>query len=355
MVSVSEPTERPWIELFGSRHLPQWLANLRLSLAFTTYQTGKLFLLGTDPEGRLSTFERTFDRAMGLWADGASLWLGTRFQVWRLENVLAPGQMHEDRDRLYVPRAAHVTGDIDLHDLAVEGTGRLVFVATSFSCVGTLSERHSLRPLWKPGFISRLAPEDRCHLNGLALRDGKVRYVTAMARTDVADGWRSRRHDGGCVLDVASGAVVAVGLSMPHSPRWHREQLWVLNSGKGELGRVDLATGRFEPIAFCPGYLRGLTFVGDYAIVSLSQPRREKTFEGLPLEEELARRGAEPQCGLQVIDLRNGDVAHWLKVEGMVNEIYDVACLPGAIRPMALGLKTDEIQRLLTLDEEGRL
>jgi uncharacterized protein (TIGR03032 family) len=350
----SPPAEKPWVEVYGSRHLVDWLGRNRLSLAFSTYQTGKLFLIGSHA-GQLSVFERTFDRAMGLCGDAQTLWLSTRYQLWRFENMLPPGQLYEDRDRLYVPRIGYTTGDIDSHDVAVEDSGRVVFVATACSCLATLSVTRSFQPLWRPPFISKLATEDRCHLNGLALRDGKVRYVTAVARADVADGWRTRRADGGCVLDVTTGSVVAEGLSMPHSPRWYREQLWVLNSGKGELGRVDLATGRFEAIAFCPGYLRGLAFTGDHAIVSLSQPRHDKTFGGLALDAELARRNADAQCGLQIIELATGNVAHWLKVEGPVSEIYDVIAIPGALRPMALGFKTDEIQRLLVVDEPGTL
>ena len=135
------------------------------------------------------------------------------------------------------------------------------------------------------------------------MRDGRPAYVTAVADSDVVDGWRDRRRDGGCVIDVAANEIVARGLSMPHSPRWYRDRLWLVNSGTGEFGTVDLATGRFEPIAFCPGYLRGLAFVGDYAVVTLSKPRHV-TFHGLELDERLQQRGAEPQCGLQVIDLR---------------------------------------------------
>lgn len=345
----------PWVEIYGSRGLPDWLAAQRTSLAFSTYQTGKLFLIGTSADQRLSVFERTFDRAMGLCGDGQSLLLATKYQLWRFHNALKPGQLYQERDRLYVPRVAYTTGDIDLHDVAIEDTGRIVFVATSLSCLGTISERLSMQPLWQPSFISKLAPEDRCHLNGLALRDGKARYVTAVARCDVADGWRDRRVDGGIVIDVTTHDIVCDGLSMPHSPRWYRDQLWVLNSGRGEFGRVDLTTGRFEPVAFCPGYIRGLTFVGDYAVVSLSQPRHDKTFGGLLLDEQLARRNATAQCGLQVIELQTGNIVHWLKVERDVSEIYDVIALPGALRPMALGLKTDEIQRLLVLDEPGAL
>ena len=349
--SQAAADNEPWLEIYGSRGLTGWIASQQTSLAFSTYQTGKFFLVGIDPVQGVSVFERTFDRAMGLYRHHDSLLLSTKYQLWRFENALRPGQMHQERDRLYVPRVAYTTGDIDMHDVVVEDSGRIVFVATSLSCLGTISERFSMKPVWQPPFISKLAPEDRCHLNGLALRDGKARYVTAVSRSDVADGWRSRRSDGGIVMDITTNSVVCEGLSMPHSPRWYRDQLWVLNSGRGEFGKVDLATGRFEAVAFCPGYLRGLTFVGDYAVTSLSQPRHDKTFAGLQLDAELAKRDAAAQCGLQVIDLKTGDIAHWLKVERQVTEIYDVIAIPGAVRPMSLGLKTDEIAQLLVLDD----
>jgi uncharacterized protein (TIGR03032 family) len=255
----------------------------------------------------------------------------------------------------YVPRVGYTTGDIDVHDIAVAADGRVIFVCTLFGCLATLSERASFQPLWRPPFVSALVPEDRCHLNGLAMRDGRAAYVTAVADCDVADGWRDRRQDGGCVVDVASGEIVCRRLSMPHSPRWYRERLWLVNSGSGEFGSVDLATGRFEPIAFCPGYLRGLAFVGDYAVVSLSKPRHV-TFHGLALDERLKDRGAEPQCGLQVIDLRTGAIAHWLRLDGtLVTELYDAVVLADVRQPMALGFKTNEIERLLLVDEPGTL
>jgi uncharacterized protein (TIGR03032 family) len=254
-----------------------------------------------------------------------------------------------------VPRTGHTTGDLDVHDLAVDAGGRVVFVATSFGCLATLSERHSFTPLWRPPFLSRLAAEDCCHLNGLALEDGLPRYVTVVSRSDVADGWRDRRRDGGAVLEVPSGRVVAEGLSMPHSPRVHRGRLWLLNSGTGMVGSIDATRGTFVPLTFCPGYLRGLALVGDYAVVGLSRPRRDKTFAGLELDEALARHGAEARCGLHVIDLRTGGTVHWVRLEGMVSELYDVAVLPGVTRPMALGFKSSEVQQVITIDDAGRL
>jgi len=353
--SVTAPTSEPWVEVTGSPRLATWLAELQVSLAFTTYQTGKLFLLGRHPEGRLAVFERTFNRAMGLWADGQTLWLSTLYQLWRFENLLRPGESYQGHDRLYVPKVGYTTGDLDIHDVAIDGTGRVVFVATGFGCLATLSEPSSFAPLWRPPFLSKLTAEDRCHLNGLALVGGRPRYVTAVSASDVVDGWRDRRCDGGIVMELPGGRVIASGLSMPHSPRWYRDRLWLLNSGTGQFGSVDPGSGRFEPLAFCPGYLRGLAFVGDYAVVGVSRPRHDKTFGGLALEEELAKRGAEARCGLLIIDLRSGDVAHWLRVEGMVRELYDVAVLPQVCRPMALGFKTDEIQRIVAIGEDGVL
>ncbi len=355
MSSAPSPAdEPPWLEITASPGLPAWLARQGISLACTTYQAGKLILIGTAADGQLKVFERSFNRSMGLWADGHTLWLASLYQLWRFENVLRPGEQHEGHDALYVPRVGYTTGDLDTHDIAVEATGRVVFVNTRFGCVATLNERDSFTPLWRPPFLSKLVAEDRCHLNGLALEGGRVRYATAVSTSDVADGWRDRRHDGGVVLDVRADRVIASGLSMPHSPRFYRDRLWLLNSGTGFVGRID-GGGAFVPLTFCPGYLRGLTFAGDYAVAGLSRPRRDKTFGGLALDAALADRDAEPRCGLQVIDLGSGDVVHWLRIEGVVTELYDVAVLPGMVRPMALGLKTDEIQRLIKVGAPGAL
>jgi uncharacterized protein (TIGR03032 family) len=347
--------DEPWAQVYSSREFPAWLAEQHVSLAFTTYQTGKLFFVGLQPGGQLAVFERTFNRCMGLWADGQTLWMSTLYQLWRFENALRPGFTHHGCDRLYIPKVGYTTGDLDIHDVAVEAGGRVLFVNTKFSCLATLSERDSFTPLWRPPFLSKLAAEDRCHLNGLALEDGRARYLTAVSASDVADGWRDRRRDGGVVLDVQRDQVIASGFSMPHSPRVYRGRLWLLDSGTGYFGSVDPKTGASEPVTFCPGYLRGLTFIGDYAVVGLSRPRDDKTFSGLPLNETLAAKGAEARCGLHVIDLRSGDSVHWLRLEGMVTELYDVVALPGVVRPMALGFKTDEIQRTLSIGPEGVL
>ncbi|MBD2211247.1 TIGR03032 family protein [Nostoc linckia FACHB-104] len=337
------------IELDGSRLLMEWLLEQRISLALTTYQSNRLLLVGVKPEGRLSTVMRTFDRIMGLWATPERLTFTTRHQVWQLANGLEqPDPVH---DRLYIPRICHFTGEIDAHDLVIEDSGRIVFVNTLHSCLATVSERYNFTPLWKPPFISKLAPEDRCHLNGLARRDGQARYITLCGRSDVTDGWRDQRQNGGCVMDIQTNEVVLKGLSMPHSPRWYEGKLWLLNSGKGEFGYADLEQGRFEPIAFCPGYSRGLAFWGNYAIVGLSMPR-DKSFTGLALDQQLSARQATPRCGLLVIDLKTGDVVHWLRIGGLVTELYDVQVIPGVRHPGALSLSSNEVRHTLVLDPQ---
>jgi uncharacterized protein (TIGR03032 family) len=349
-LAISDRTaETPSMEITGSRRFREWMDECDVSIACTTYKSGRLFLFGRNAEKQLSISEWALNRCMGLWSDGNTIWLSTKAQLWRLENAVPPGSQSEGHDRLYVPRLGYVTGDLDIHDVAVAADGRIVFVNTLFSCLATVSDGHSFVPIWKPPFIGRLAAEDRCHLNGLAMKDGRPAFVTAVSQSDVADGWRDGRREGGCVIDVRSGEVVVAGLSMPHSPRMYRDQLWVHDSGSGHFGRVDLDTGTFESIAFCPGYLRGLDFVGKYAIVGLSQARDDVSFRGLALQENLVARNAEPRCGVFVIDLDSGDLVHWLRFEGLVNELYDVVLLRGVKQPASIDFRGQDINSVLSI------
>lgn len=351
--------EAPKFALQASRQFSSWMGEQKLSLAFTTYQSGKLFLIGLNPEGQLSVFERTFERCMGLVADGGdTLWMSTLYQLWRFENAVPPGQETQGYDKVFVPQAGYTTGDIDIHDITVGPDKRPTFVSTLFSCLGAPSESHSFKPLWRPPFITRLAAEDRCHLNGLATdAEGRPRYATAVSESDLHEGWREKRRDGGVVIDVESGETVVSELSMPHSPRLVGEdKLYLLNSGSGHFGVIDLSAEKkaFEPLAFLPGYARGLALAGAeqrFAVIGLSHCRDNRTFQDLPLNDTLAEQKAETRCGLFVLDREKGDVLHSLTLEGVVRELYDVAVLPGVRRPSALGFRTDEIRRVITLDE----
>ena len=274
-----------------------------------------------------------------------SLLASTRYQIWRFDNCLAPEEIYQQSDRLYIPRSAYTTGDLNVHDVVLDKSEKLIFVNTDFSCLATISNDYSFVPLWQPPFISKLVAEDRCHLNGLAMRDGEPAYVTACSSTDTAAGWRNHRVKGGVVIDVQTNDIIATGLSMPHSPRWYGGKLWLLNAGTGELGYIE--AGQFVPLTFCPGFGRGLAFWDKYAVVGLSK-LRARPFSGLALETRLTQENKVAQCGLMVIDMSNGEIVHWLRFDGVVEELFDVVVLPGVRQPKALGLQGDEIERLVT-------
>ena len=343
------PSPAPTFELTTSRQFVSWLQEQNVSVGFSTYQSGKVFLIGHNSNDQLSVFERTFERPMGMWSDGETLLLSSLYQIHRFNNSLEPGDSSDGYDRLFLPQISYITGDLDVHDLALDANSQPVFVNTLFSSLATTSDNYSFKPVWKPRFITHLLPEDRCHLNGLAIVDGKPAYVTAVAKTNVADGWREHRRDGGILIDVASNEIITTGLSMPHSPRWHQGKLYLASSGTGEFGFVDLASTKFEAIAFCPGYIRGIALMGDFAVLGVSRPRHNKTFQGLTLNERLEQENVEARSGLFVVNLKTGGTPHWLRAEGFITELYDVVIMSGTTRPSMIGFRNDQIRRLISI------
>ena len=344
----------PKLELNTSRNFCNWMVENHVSLAFTTYQAGKVFFIGLKSDKELSMSERTFARCMGICTDAKAqtVYLSSLYQIWRFENSLPEQQQTEDGfDRVYLPQVAYTTGDVDVHDMAVDANGELIFVNTLFSCLCKLSTTHSFEVIWKPAFITKLAAEDRCHMNGVAMVEGQPRYVSLVGCADVAEGWRDHRHRGGIVMDVTSNETICEGLSMPHSPRVYQNQLWLLESGTGHFGYVDIPNKTFKPIAFCPGYARGMAFAGDYAIVATSHTRDNKTFSELKFQENLAKKNANTKCGIHVINLKTGDVEHSLTIEGVIQELYDVIILPKVVRPQAIGTRNNQIKHTISIKE----
>ncbi len=352
--SVQANSDAPKVEYSLSGGLVGRLARLNIALAFTSYQSSCLYLLGRDPKGGAHLHQSAMPKPMGLCNDGnGGLVMSAGAEILHFANVLNPGQqINRTFDACFLARTGHVTGSLDAHDVGVDKNGDIVFVNTRFNCLATVSPRHSFSILWKPPFISALIDEDRCHLNGLAMEDGEAAYVTAVSRSDTIDGWRDRRADGGIVIDVRKNEIICEGLSMPHSPRLHNGQLWVLNSGTGELGVVNRSEdgmGKFEARVFCPGFLRGLAFHGKYAFVGLSKPRY-KRFEGLPLDEKLKAADSEPWCGVQVIDLEKNSCVDWFRIDGNVGELYDVEVIANVICPMTVSPSTADPANLITYD-----
>lgn len=334
-------------DISSSAKFLTWLQPENITLAITTYQTNCLFLIGTHDNGKPAFVPRTFPHVMGLYVSDNALWLSTKTQILRLENILDLTTQENINQRLYIPRTSYTTGNLDIHDLTVVD-GQVIFVNSKYSCLATLNNQHSFKPLWQPSFISKLAPEDRCHLNGLALVDGKPKYVTAISRSDVTDGWRDNRQAGGIVIDIETDEILCDNLSMPHSPRYYRGKLWLHNSGTGYFGYLDLKTGEFEAVAFVPGYARGLAFWDNYALVGLSKPR-DCTFSGLELDKTLEEKQAKPRCGLVVIDLATGNIIHWVWIEGQVRELYDIQIIPGVQR--ASIVEDDAIEDFITFPQ----
>jgi len=356
--SKNTPTQAPptaadetgKIDINFSQGLAPFLAANDISIGFTSYQTGRLYLVGHGTDGKLALHEAVYPQAMGVIGDADRIYLGTLTQVVRMENVLAAGQIaNEAHDKVYVPRNMQTTGNIDIHELGIRENGRILFVNTRHSCLCEPSVTHSFKPVWKPEFISKLAPEDRCHLNGLAMVNSAPKYVSAVCRSDVVDGWRDRRHDGGVIIDVETDEIITDGLSMPHSPRVYDGKVWVLNSGTGELGYLQPGDNAFTPVAFFPGFLRGLAFHNHHAFVTLSKPRHGR-FEGLELDEKLKEKDADAWCGIQIVSLTSGDVAQWLRFDGAITELFDICILPGVKNPITLGPNSTEIRDFLTIE-----
>jgi uncharacterized protein (TIGR03032 family) len=338
------------------------LNELGASLLVTTYQANKLLVARAAGAG-LSTLVRTFERPMGLAVDARQLTIGTRDQIWVLRNApdiapkVEPAGQH---DACFLPRSCHVTGDIGIHEIAWaaappapgekgEGERELWLVNTRFSCLCTLHPDYSFVPRWQPPFITALAAEDRCHLNGLAVVEGRPRYVTALGETDTASGWRPNKARGGCLIDVPGGAFVARGLCMPHSPRWHDGKLWVLESGTGRLLQVAVATGQAETVAELPGFARGLVLVGRYAFIGLSKIRETSAMNAVPLAE----RREQLKCGVAVVDLRDGRAVAMLEFQTAVEEIFDVQVLPGLRFPEVIGFQKEAIQHTFIVPSGG--
>lgn len=336
MDSSHEGKPRREVRYEHSQDLAAVLETAQATLMISTYQAGKLALIGSRREQLQLSFHN-FDRPMGVAVTpGADrLAVAARDKVWLLRNATDVAAAMEPKgihDACFVTRTAQVTGEIQSHELAW-GSDDLWVVNTLFSCLCGLDNRFSFVPRWRPPFISALAPEDRCHLNGLAMLDGQPKYVTAMAESDVANGWRENKTETGCVIDVDSGETVARGFAMPHSPRLHLGNLFVLDSGRGALVRVDTATGKYDTVARFPGYVRGLALHGRLAFVGLSKIRETSTFGGVPIAENPERL----KCGVGIVDLTRGDLAGQFEFISGVDEIFDVSLIPGIQSPVMRG------------------
>jgi uncharacterized protein (TIGR03032 family) len=328
------PTEQTVEQVLGSVHtsnFPDILRELNACVLVSTYQAGKLVILRPDGNS-INTHFRTFNRPMGMAADRQRLMLGAMMEIAEFRNMPdVAKRMHDPpvHDAVYMARRGHITGHIDIHEMAWDADGAIWFINTLFSCLCTLDSKSSFVPRWRPKFVSHYAPEDRCHLNGLAMRNGIARYVTALGETNTHEGWRANKRNGGLIIDVTTNRVITRGLSMPHSPRWYDNRLWVLESGRGALCTVDVKTGERTDVARVPGFCRGLDFVGPVAFIGLSQLRGTTPFTDIPITDDNSDR----LSGVWVVHIGSGKTIAFLKFTGGVQEIFAVQAVPGVLFP----------------------
>jgi uncharacterized protein (TIGR03032 family) len=346
--SLNKSQQLPPLRSVHTNTFAQILAQSKLSIAVTTYQAGKLVILRSElREGQpvVNTHFRGFQKPMGFAWEPGRFAIGTSAEIWEFHDMPAVARKLDASafpfpcDAVFLPRLCHFTGDIQVHEMAwvpcqsaAETTGdskgqkfsELWYVNTRFSCLGTRNNVYSFEPRWQPPFVTALAPEDRCHLNGIAIRHCEIRYATALGETDSPAGWRENKRSGGILMDVKANEVITRGLSMPHSPRWHNGKLWILESGNGGVGIIDSQTGVYRELCRLPGFTRGLDFAGPFAFVGLSQVRESAVFSGIAIAEVPQ---AERCCGVWAVDTRTGQIVGFVKFTDAVQEIFAVQVL----------------------------
>lgn len=307
----------PRIELRPSGDFVEWLAASQGALAVTTYNSGKLAFI-TAPAGELIATISRLPRPMGVAFDAGRLAVSTQEQLWLFAaDANRPGSLS--------PEKRYEIGRLDAHDVAFGDRG-LFFVNTRFNCIARPSERVNFIRHWQPPFVDRTVRRDACHLNGLGMRDGRPTIVTAFSAAGHAGAWRAAdRFSSGVLVDVRRNQIVAWGLCMPHSPRWHDGRWWFCNSGEGSLNTVDDKSGAIRTVTSLPGFTRGLCFAHGRAVVGLSRIRRRHVLDSPRLGERFPRS----HSGLSLVDPGDGRETGRLEFVLGGREVYDAAFLPG--------------------------
>ncbi|HEX3349244.1 MAG TPA: TIGR03032 family protein [Acetobacteraceae bacterium] len=278
--------------------------------------------------------------------------------VYALSRRLAPHYPAQTNafDGIFVPVGALRLGPCLIHDMLFDGPG-LVFANTRFSCLARSDGPVSFVPMWQPRFISALQPDDRCHLNSLAVEPtGRIRYVTAYSQSDIAEGYRANPPDAGVVIDVETHAIVASGLLRPHSARVFDDQVYVLNSGAGQLLRVDPTTRSVAVLAELQGFTRGLRRLGDVLLVGFSALRAGAQRDQLPIFADAGR--SEP--GIAAVDRLTGRIVGVLRFTGVIEEVVDFDVVPDARRLYVqdeaadryIGIETPEVSFWMNAERE---
>ncbi len=299
----------------------QWLAESGGSLAITTYTSGKLVFVSSFND-RLHFRTRHFTRPMGIALESNRLAVAVRKQILLFEQKRAD-------PNTFALRRTYDTGKVDAHDVSFGERG-IYFANTRYNAIARVSAKKQFVHCWQPPFIEGVVRGDRCHLNGLGMRNGKPAMVTAFCATGHKGGWREQnRFTGGVLIDVQKNKVVADQLCMPHSPRWHEGRWWFCNSGHGLLSTFDPRSGECTEECALPGFTRGLCLVGNHALVGLSKIRRKHILDAPPVRS----RHKKMKAGVAIVDLKTGRQSGSLEFTGGGSEVFEVLFLPATLKP----------------------
>jgi uncharacterized protein (TIGR03032 family) len=328
-----------FFDISYSEGLPDLFWKNRFSILITTYQAGKLIALGSTDGATLFQTPVSLKKPMGVAIQGSKLAVACMDEIRffsseeNIHEVL--NKSGSSYDMGYAQRATYHTGILDVHDLGF-GDGVLWGVNTLLSCLSVYDINYSFRPKWKPPFIDVLVPEDRCHLNGMAMLNGVPRFVTALSKTNTAKGWRADKMNSGVLMTVPEGEIIMENLAMPHSPRFYQEKLYFLESGRGNLIAYDPESGKQETVFNFGCFIRGLAFKDNVAIIGKSKIRTtSKDFGDLAVIE-----GSE-HAGFILFDMEKKAVIGFLNYVNSVEEIFDVQVLNDSVNPAII---THEIE-----------
>jgi uncharacterized protein (TIGR03032 family) len=347
--------QKPALGPFSCQYTPQipeLLMRLNCTIAISTYQAGKVVFISAKDENSLIQLPRTFQKPMGIAEHYKKdkLAIACKDEVVVFANSQTLAQFYPKSpnkyDAIYMPRKTYHTGALDIHDLHYGSNDRLYAVNTMFSCLMTIDDDYNFTPYWKPHFIDKLVSEDRCHLNGMAMSDGKPKYASAFNAGNTRQSWRENITTSGIIIDVEQNEIIASGLAMPHTPRIYKKELYVLLSATGELVRINKDSGSYDVITKVQGFVRGMDICQDYLFIGLSKLRENSSTFG---KLDFAKKSN--QAGILVIHLPTGAQVGSIMYQTSLDEIYDVHILANKSRPNILNTMTEDYKQGVMIPE----
>lgn len=320
----------------------------RATLLLSTYQAGRVFVLSSTNGEQLDVQPVRFRKPMGIALHGTRMAVATlnRIEIYAGNETVGKNSpmSFQKFDRFYVPRMGYVSGHLDLHDIHLHDKG-VFAINTQFNCIASFSIEHHFTPRWVPPFIDAMVPEDRCHLNGMAVKDHFPSYVTALGQGNEKGSWRDGITTDGILIDVAQNKILFSDLAMPHSPRFINDELYLIESAKGDLIKINPEKQTKSVVGRTAAFSRGLAHFNGIAAIGRSKAREtSKTFKKLP--EDVRKKPA----GIDLMELSSGQLLGRMHFGAVVDEIYDVQVITGPSVGMYGMAGTDYYEPITTPD-----